>query len=446
VRTTRRELLGALGAAACGAALAQETARPDFTLRIGPVTVEPVKGKPLKTIGYNGAAPGPLIRVPEGRSVTIEVFNDTAEPELTHWHGLQIPSAVDGSMEEGTPMIPPHSSARYSFPATPAGTRWYHTHVMAGRNLKRGTYTGQYGFFYIEPKSEPGAYDREVFLSLKEWDPYLGTMGGEDSGIDAAYKYYSINGKALGHGDPVQVKPGERVLLRILNASATLHRRLALAGHTFQVVRLDGNPPAAPKEVAALEMGPAERIDAIVEMKNPGVWIFGAVEEADRKKGLGIVFEYAGQSGAPKWLPPSQEPWDYAAFGGSGTADLSGVEEVPLVFRKKFAGSRWVDNWTVNGKSFPKTDPLKVRAGGRYRLIFDNQSDENHPVHLHRHTFEIVKIAGKPTSGVFKDVVVVGAMSRMEVLLNANNPGPTLFHCHQQMHMDYGFMAMMQYV
>jgi FtsP/CotA-like multicopper oxidase with cupredoxin domain len=443
---TRRELLAVLGGAACRAAEGQEAARADYTLRIGAVTVEPVRGKTFRTTGYNGAAAGPLLRAGEGKVVTIEVFNDTDAPELVHWHGLHIPSAVDGSMEEGTPMIAPRSSARYSFTAGPAGTRWYHTHVSAGRNLKRATYTAQYGFFYIEPKNDPGAYDREVFLSLKEWDPYLTTMGGEDSGLDVGYKYYSINGHSLGFGDPIGVKPGERVMLRILNASATLHHRLAFAGHTFLVTALDGNRVASPREVAAIEMGPAERIDAVVEMKNPGVWILGSTTDRDRQSGMGIVFEYAAQTGPPRWLAPSKEPWSYAAFGRASAPDDGGSdEEITLVFRKKFAGSRWVDNWTVNGKSFPKTDPIRVRANGRYRLVFDNRSDENHPVHLHRHTFEIAKIAGAVTSGVFKDVVVVGAMSRMETRLVANNPGPTLFHCHQQMHMDYGFMALMQY-
>jgi FtsP/CotA-like multicopper oxidase with cupredoxin domain len=213
------------------------------------------------------------------------------------------------------------------------------------------------------------------------------------------------------------------------------------------VVALDGNPVAAPKDVNIIEMGPAERIDAVVEMKNPGIWIFGATDAKERQSGMGIVFEYAGRTGAPQWLPASKEIWDYAAFGNPPTP-TSGSPREPLVLsiKKKFAGSRWVDNWTINGKSYPKTDPLRVRANGRYTLIFDNQSDEAHPVHLHRHTFEIAKIAGRPTSGVFKDVVVVGAMSRMEVNLDATNPGPTLFHCHQQMHMDYGFMAMIEYV
>ena len=100
----------------------------------------------------------------------------------------------------------------------------------------------------------------------------------------------------------------------------------------------------------------------------------------------------------------------------------------------------------MNGKGFPKTDPILVKAGNRYRLVFDNRSDEAHPVHLHRHTFELRRMAGVPTSGVFKDVVVVPMKSQVEVDVVADNPGLTLFHCHQQMHMDYGFMTLMKYV
>ena len=434
---------GFLSAIAASAATAFADTAPDFTLRIGPVTVEPFKGKLVRTLGYNGSVPGPLFRVPEDKTVTVQVFNDTELPEVVHWHGLHVASEVDGSIEEGTPTVAPHTSRRYTFPATPGGTRWYHTHAMAGRNFKRATYTGQFGFFYIEPRNEAGAWDQELFLALKEWDPYF---MGEDSGLEVAYRYCSINGKGLGFGDPIRVKEGDRVMLRILNASATMHRRIAVAGHTFRVVALDGNAVAVPRDVSVLELGPAERIDAVVEMKNPGVWVLGETDDHDRKDGLGIVIEYAGKSGEPRWIPPSSQVWNYAAFGQVPAAAGQDIfERIPLVIQKKFAGSRWVDNWTINGKGFPKTDPIRVKAGGQYRLVFDNRSDEAHPVHLHRHSFEISKIAGVATGGVVKDVVVVGAMSQMEVGLVANNPGPTLFHCHQQLHMDYGFMTMMEY-
>jgi FtsP/CotA-like multicopper oxidase with cupredoxin domain len=254
-------------------ARAQDQAAADFTLEIGPVSVELAPGTTVKTLGYNGSAPGPLLRIPEGKTVTIEVHNKTSEQEVVHWHGLHIPSDVDGSLEEGTPGVPPRGRRRYSFTATPSGTRWYHSHTMAGRNLKRATYTGQFGFLYVEPRSDSGAYDQEVFLALKEWDPYMftgGGGGGDEGSMDAAYKHFSINNRALGHGAPIRVQERQRVLFRILNASATVHRRVALAGHKFQVTAMDGNPLAAPKEIEALELGPAERIDAIVEMNRPG--------------------------------------------------------------------------------------------------------------------------------------------------------------------------------
>src|SRR5208282_739723 len=127
------------------------------------------------------------------------------------------------------------------------------------------------GFFVIDPASYPGSYDQEIFLSLREWDPYLSMMGDEDGFLEAAYKYSSVNGHSLGYGDPIRVKAGQRVLLRILNASATEQRRVAMAGHMFEITALDGNKLPSPRVSPVLELGPAERVDAIVEMKNPGV-------------------------------------------------------------------------------------------------------------------------------------------------------------------------------
>ncbi len=99
----------------------------------------------------------------------------------------------------------------------------------------------------------------------------------------------------LGHGEPIRVKEGDRVMLRILNGSATLHRRIAAAGHVFHVTAMDGNPVGAPRDVEVLELGPAERIDAVIEMKNPGVWVLGETNDKERRNGLGIAIEYAGR-------------------------------------------------------------------------------------------------------------------------------------------------------
>jgi len=148
----RREFLAL---AAC-AARAQN--KPDFTLRIAPVDLEIAPRKIVHTIGYNGSVPGPILRLREGRPVTVEVHNDTAAPELVHWHGLFIPPEVDGSMEEGTPMVPAHGARSYTFVPSPSGTRWYHSHTGAGRNLKRATYSGQFGMLYVESAGDPGRF------------------------------------------------------------------------------------------------------------------------------------------------------------------------------------------------------------------------------------------------------------------------------------------------
>jgi FtsP/CotA-like multicopper oxidase with cupredoxin domain len=454
----RRNFLALLGTSACLTASSRlviqslsEIPKADVSLRISPVKLEIAPGKIIETIGYNGSVPGPILRFREGQSVSVQVENQTSSPELVHWHGLAIPSQVDGAMEEGTPFVPAHGANRYSFVPRPSGTRWYHSHGAAGRDLKRSTYTGQFGFLYVEPKNEPAQYDAEVFLALHGWNGYLGTGGDDDGTLEVIYKNFSVNGHSLGHGDPIRVREGQRVIFRILNASATLQHRISFSGHKFTVVGLDGNTVPTPREVEILELGPAERVDAVVTMNQPGVWVLGEVDEYVRHAGLGIVVEYASQNGEPKWVAPARAEWDYTIFGHAPDQGVSSsqiqanVPVLPLVFKKKFGGNRWVDYWTVNGKSFPKTDPIIVQANKRYRLKFDNQSDESHPIHLHRHSFELKTFAGKATSGVLKDVIVVPAMSVVEAEFVADNPGLTLFHCHQQLHMDYGFMTLIQY-
>ncbi len=443
---TRRQLVSLTGGWMSSALLrasgqsssrAAGTADADVTLRIGETTVELAPGRLLKTLAYNGQVPGPLLRANEGKSMAVDVWNDTREPRMVHWHGLHIPSDVDGAHEEGTPHIPANDRRRLVFTPRPAGTRWYHAHGPAGKNLHKTTYSGQFGMLVVDPREDAGRYDQEIPILLHEWEGYFTDDG------DVDYKLFSMNGKMLGAGEPIRVRRSQRVLFRFLNASATLSHRLALPGHKFNVVALDGNTLATPRSVPLLDIAPAERVDAFVEMDQPGVWILGELLQTQRSAGMGIVVEYAGERGAPRWIRPAPFTWDYTFFGAAVDPAAAVPEpdgRFPLVIK---AGSG--HQWTLNGKSFPHTETMFVKENRRYRLIFDNQSAEAHPVHLHRHTFEITKYAGKPTAGVFKDVVVVPAWRQVEVDVIASNPGPTLLHCHQQFHMDLGFMMMMQY-
>ena len=454
-----------------GAADSERTSPPgpaDVTLRIGTVLADIAKEHTISTIGYNGTVPGPLIRLHEGVPVTVDLFNQTDAPELVHWHGQIIPALVDGALEEKSLAVPAHGHIRYQLTPQPAGARFVHTHVMSMGDLSRGTYTGQFAFVYIEPKNNPGRYDQEVFLATHEFEPFFGAEEMEESderdpeverktkeanakqekpnGWEIGYQRFTINGKSLGYGEPVRVREGQRVLFHFLNASATENIQLALPGHQFQVVALDGNPVPRPQSVQVLELGTAERISAVVEMKNPGVWILGTPKDDDRKNGMGIVVEYAGKTGAPRWVKPPKERWDYTLFGQDGAARTAD-ETIQLSFGKINGGNGGFNRWTINGASFDeKAQPRRLEKGKRYRLVFDNQTDDAHPIHLHRNSFELTKVHGKPTAGVLKDVVLVKGFKQIEVDVTPAMDGLTLFHCHQQLHMDYGFKLLFNVV
>jgi FtsP/CotA-like multicopper oxidase with cupredoxin domain len=201
----------------------------------------------------------------------------------------------------------------------------------------------------------------------------------------------------------VRVRSGQRALVRVVNASATLEHTVAPAGDTVQVIALGGNPVAASQPVPGLRLAQGERADAIGEMKNPGVSIFGETNPTQRATGARCANSII--------IEPGKD-------GNRGA---------------------------INGKSYPPTDDILLHKGRRNRLVFDNHGPMDHPVHLHRHTFEITRLVGERCVRVFKDVVLVPARTSVEADILENNPGPALFQCHQQFHMDFRFMALMHY-
>ncbi len=324
-----------------------ESPSPDYTLRIKASPVEVAPHRIISTTTYNGQFPGPLIRLKEGKQVTVDIFNDTDVPEQLHWHGQKVPVDVDGASEEGTPFIPAHGKRKISFVPGPAGFRFYHTHNRAGADLSRGQYGGQAGPVYIDPQHEPGNYDREVFLVLKEFEPALSRGGdmpqnflppatvpllhekgeremkvslakGMPHGYEVGYGSFTINGRMLGHGEPIRAKQGERILFHVLNASATETRSLALPGHFFRVIALDGNPVPNPARVPVLWLGTGERVSAIVEMNHPGVWIMGDLADDDRQAWdghRGRIFRAQGQRPMDSAEPVSVELFAFRQAG-----------------------------------------------------------------------------------------------------------------------------------
>ncbi len=286
----------------------------------------------------------------------------------------------------------------------------------------------------IDSANDPGRYDQEVFLALREWEYFLSTMDQDEmgpdpsdpmpekpaapdrrpNGLEVSAPLYSMNDKMLGAGEPLRVKQGQRVLIHLLNASAAQIHRLALPGHKFQVIALDGNPVPTPQSVDVIEIAPGERVDAIVEMNHPGVWILG---EAARYRAAirhghrgGIRQSDTSARSGPR-LRKSR--WDYAIFGTS-TPHPAPDQTIDMVFEKVPGGPNGINHWLVNGKEYPHEREFVFRQGGRYRLVFHNRSDDSHPLHMHRHLFELVELNGKPTAGIKKDTVIVPAFGRAD--------------------------------
>ena len=452
----------------------------DYSLHIKTTPMEIAPNRILSATTYDSQFPGPLLRFKAGQQAIIDIYNETDTPEQLHWHGQHVSADVDGASEEGTPFIPARGKRRVVLTPEPAGFRLYHTHIRAGADLSAGQYSGQVGPVYIEPRHEPGKYDREVFLVLKEFEPTFSRGGdmaqdflspsaadksleqtgesamkaslakGTPHGYEVGYRSFTINGRMFGHGEPIRVKQGDRVLFHILNGSATEIRSLALPGHLFEVVALDGNPVPNPAKVPVLWLGTAERISAIVEMNHPGVWILGDLDNDDRQHGMGIAVEYAGRAGHAQWIAPPPFRWSYLRFAKPGATAAAPDKTFDMTFAKENAADEGFNRWTINGASFPMIREIvpasfHLKQGQRYRLRMHNASDDIHPIHLHRHSFELTSIAGKPTFGIMKDVLMLGGYQEAEVDFVADNPGLTLFHCHQQLHMDFGFMTLFDY-
>ncbi|TAM75412.1 multicopper oxidase family protein [bacterium] len=451
---------------------ARAARRPDVVLTAQETSWEVRPGLVTRTRSYGGTVPAAPLRVREGHRMVVELRNRTRDPQTISWHGMVVPDTVDGLH---TPAVAPGASGTYEFTATPAGTRLYHS-VEGG-----GMFSGLFGPLIVDARDERGDYDREAVLLLHEFEPSIpargsmmderppgsptlsapamgmsggamgnmGGMGAMDMGgmlmYDATYAVYAVNGKALGAGDPIRVERGERVRFRIINASATLTHRLALPGHRFMVTHLDGNAVPVPHTLDAVELGPGERVDALVTMDAPGVWVFGSTVEEARRLGLGVVVAYDGARGEAVWRDEPRDAFRYADFGGrASVGHVDGVYD--LVLRQSPEGH---NAWSINGRRYPNTTRLYVRKGGTFLIRFSNLSMMEHPMHVLGNGFELAMVDGVATSGIRKDTVVVRPMmGRTNVLFRADNPdgGEFLLMCHNWQHMEGGMACVVAYV
>ncbi len=222
---------------------------------------------------FNRQVPGPRLRVTEGDRIRINVTNNLPEETSVHWHGLILPNAMDGPAEITQPPIEPGQSYTYEFTTQQAGTFFYHTH----REPDRQQALGMYGALIIDPKTPPTtpAYDMEYTIQLQEWLEKEGYTYPAMLMEGALPNFFTINGKAYPSTDTIQMKVGQKVLLRFIGSNNNFVHPMHVHGGPFTIVATDGNPvpPAAQFQKDTVNVGPGERYDVIWEAREPGKWL-----------------------------------------------------------------------------------------------------------------------------------------------------------------------------
>lgn len=226
----------------------------------------------FKLEGGKPSVPGPEIRVKEGDYVRVVLKNTHALPHTIHFHGADTPFDMDGAETTQAEGIPNGETYIYEFYAKVPGTHWYHCHYQTVLHLDMG----MYGAFIVEPKKqEKVKYDKDVTLILDEW------RVGEDKGNFAlqngwpyGYNYFTINGKAFPATEDIELKKGQSVKIRLINAGYMTHT-MHLHGHKFLVTHTDGVELNAPYWKDTLSVGPGERYDVVMKAdNNSGEWMF----------------------------------------------------------------------------------------------------------------------------------------------------------------------------
>jgi len=222
---------------------------------------------------FNRQVPGPRITLTEGDRVRFNVVNHLPEPTTVHWHGLEVPNAMDGPAEITQAPIPPDGSFTYEFTVQQAGTFFYHSHAKPDRQQALGLY----GALIIEPKdrSTPPAWDQQVLVQLQEWTERGGYTFPAMPMEGLMPNFFTINGKAYPETETIRARVGDRLLIRFIGSQSAFIHPMHIHGGPFTVIATDGVPipEAARYEKDTINVAPGERYDVIWTAREPGKWL-----------------------------------------------------------------------------------------------------------------------------------------------------------------------------
>jgi FtsP/CotA-like multicopper oxidase with cupredoxin domain len=448
----------------------------------------------VKALTFNGSVPGSQIRVKQGEKLKINLKNELNEPISIHWHGITVPNEMDGIPGVTQNAVQPGESFTYEFTPEDPGTYMYHTHQNAVEQMDKGLY----GSFIVEPNDK--SYDRDYTLMLDEWmsNPVEGkssmegmdhgNMGSNDdsnnetssedsgmSGMDhgnmgsngndsmngmeemghdmSAYDIFTINGKSGNSIEPLKVKEGEKVRIRLVNVGYMSHK-IHLHGHDFKVAAIDGQELNKPKELKdqVISIAPGERYDIEFTANNPGEWFIECHGDMEGSSGMNTKIQYENSTDSADKSNKSEDlpEFSFMNYGGSEKGEFSLDQKYDIEYKMDLNTTMDGNEmaYTINGKTFPETDSINVEEGDLVKVTLTNNSMmDDHPMHLHGHFFQVLSKNGKPVEGapIMKDTINLKPGDEYVVAFKADNPGNWLFHCHDLHHATAGMVNMVKY-
>ena len=424
-------------------------------------------GKPLTLPfwGYDGATPGRVLRLDQGATLDLVLNNELPEETSIHWHGIRTPNAMDGVPHLTQPPVGVGDEFRYRFACEDAGTYWYHPHANSAEQVGRGLYGA-----LIVNEAEPVAVDRDLVWMLADWlvrrdgavSQEYASMG-QNSHAGRMGNLVTVNGSAQ---PGIDVQPGERIRLRLVNAAAARVFSLDFSGLGGWWVALDGHPikprPIAP---APVFIPPGGRADVVLDVPpdaKPGT-LFEVIDATYRGQRIEVArFKAQGKAVRAKALAaptkmadnPLPRPdldgaemktvrFEGGAMGGMAGAKLDGVE-MPIGEMAR-QGVVWATNgqaWSSLAQIAAQDRLLNFDLGKSYVLRLQNRSAFLHPIHMHGHTFQVIAVNGKKQPlPEWRDTVLVFPNEHVDIAFVADNPGDWLIHCHVLGHATAGMIA-----
>lgn len=425
-----------------------------------------VNGRPATMFALTGPDGTPGITLAPGERFAVRLENQAGAPTIVHWHGQAPDWKQDGFPWPQTPPIAAGAAQAYDFAAIP-GTYWMHSHQgMQEQRLMTAP-------LIVHDAASQAADAQEIVLMLHDFsftppDEILaglqkdggmmgmgggmggmGTMSGMSMGgadlNDVKYDAYLANERTLADPQVRRVAAGQMVRLRVINGSSSTNFWLDLGALSGQVVAVDGHN-VAPVSGAAFPIAMAQRLDIMLRLPASGVYpVFAQVEGKTDRTGLilatpgAVVGTFESQAQAPAPAVDLSLERQLTAVAGLSP------RPVDLVLPLKLGGDMSQYDWSLNDKLWPDPAVLMVKPGQRVVIDMVNHSMMSHPMHLHGHSFQVVALNGTPINGAMRDTVLVPPMGRVQIALDADNPGRWALHCHNLYHMMAGMMTEMRY-